>query len=230
VALIFDEGYETKHQDRARTLWRRYGSRLALSVLLLVMTVVAVLYLRVDTRAREDHARPADAIIVLGAAVWANERPSPALNARVQHAITLYRQGLAPHLILCGGVGKNQPSEAEVMRRLAVSAGIPADALVLEERSRSTEESLSNARALMAARGWQTAIIVSDPFHLYRAELIARHLGLEAYGSGAHSSPTYAHTLLRMRYTIREALAVVWYYATRLVELDWLYGMLKGKI
>ncbi|MCX7839766.1 MAG: YdcF family protein, partial [Anaerolineae bacterium] len=136
-----------------------------------------------------------------------------------------------PYLILCGGVGKNPPSEAEVMRRLAVSAGIPAEVLVLEDRSRSTEENLANAKALMDARGWRTAVIVSDPFHLYRAELIARDLGMEAYGSGAQSSPTFARALSRVQYTVREAIALVWYYATRVLgEPRWLYEVLKGRI
>lgn len=213
------------------TLLARPSVRFVIGVFLVGVCVVALLYQRVDTRAREDRARRADVIIVLGSAVWANERPSPSLNARMQHAIGLYRQGIAPYLILCGGVGKNPPSEAEVMRRLAVSAGVPADALVLEDRSRSTEENLANAKKLMDARGWQTAVIVSDPFHLYRAELIARDLGMEAYGSGAPSSPTFVRAVMRVQYTVREAFALVWYYATRMFgEPRWLYEMLKGKI
>ena len=98
--------------------------------------------------------------------MWTNERPSPSLNARTQHAIALYQQGIAPYLILCGGVGKNPPSEAEVMHRLAVNARVPADALVLENCSHSTEESLTNAKKLIDARGWRTAVTVSDLFLL----------------------------------------------------------------
>jgi len=204
---------------------------IVLGVVLLALGILAVVYQRVDARSQEDRARRADVIIVLGSAVYPGERPSPSLNARVQHAIALYRAGYATHLILCGGLGTYPPSEAEVMRRLAASAGVPPDALVLEDRSHSTEENLANAKALMDARGWRSAVIVSDPFHLYRAELIARELGIEAYGSGAHASPTYARAHLRFQYTARETLALVWYYATRLVgEPTWLYGILKGKI
>ncbi|MEW5717023.1 MAG: YdcF family protein [Chloroflexota bacterium] len=204
---------------------------LALVVLTLVLAVLAILYQRVDARSQIDRARRADAIIVLGSAVWANERPSPSLLARTQHAIALYQAGYAAHLILCGGVGGNPPSEAEVMRRIAVSAGVPADALVLEDQSHSTEESLANAKKLMDARGWRSAVIVSDPFHLYRAEIIARDLGIEAYGSGASASPTYARANMRAQYTAREALALVWYYVTRAIGAPvWLYGVLKGRI
>lgn len=221
----------TKDKGPKTTACAHQRVRLMLGMLLVLLSILAGLYARVDARAREDRARRADAIIVLGSAVWPNERPSPSLNARVQHAIALYHQGIAPYLILCGGVGKNPPSEAEVMRRLAVSAGVPADALVLEDRSHSTEESLTNAKRLMDARGWQTAVIVSDPFHLYRAELIARAAGIEAYGSGAQASPTFVRTWTRVQYTVREAFALVWYYATRAFgEPRWLYEILKGRI
>ncbi len=204
---------------------------LAWGAFALVLAVLAILYARVDARSQIDRARRADAIIVLGSAVWANERPSPSLLARTQHAIALYQAGYAAHLILCGGVGGNPPSEAEVMRRIATGAGVPADALVLEDQSHSTEASLTNAKRLMDARGWRSAIIVSDPFHLYRAEIIARDVGIEAYGSGASDSPTYARANLRAQYTAREAFALVWYYVTRVTgEPTWLYGILKGKI
>ncbi len=204
---------------------------IALVVLIAVVGVLAMLYQRIDARSQLDGARRADVIIVLGSAVWSGERASPSLYARAQHAIMLYQAGYAAHLILCGGIGGNPPSEAEVMRRLAASAGIPLDALVLEDQSHSTEENLANAKVLMDARGWHSAIIVSDPFHLLRAEIIARDLGIEAYGSGASNSPTYTAAQLRVWYTTRETLALVWYYATRVVgEPTWLYGLLKGKI
>ena len=202
-----------------------------LVMVLLFVGVLAILYQRVDARSQVDGARRVDVIIVLGSAVWQGERASPSLYARTQHAIALYRAGYASHFILSGGVGGNPPSEAEVMQRLAASAGVPAEALVLEDRSHSTEENLANAKALMDARGWRSAIIVSDPFHLLRAEIIARDLGIDAYGSGASSSPTYTAAHLRIWYTAREAMALVWYYAARAIgEPEWLYGILKGRI
>ncbi len=200
-------------------------------VLLLGVGALAVLYQCVDARAGVDRARRADAIIVLGSAVWPGERPSPSLAARTQHALALYHAGYATHLILCGGIGVNPPSEAEVMRRMAIGAGVPASALVLEDQSHSTEENLANAKRLMEARGWHRAIIVSDPFHLLRAEIIARDLGIEAYGSGATTSPRWMSPGNRAWYTAREALALVWYYAGRAFGTPaWLYGLLKGKL
>ncbi len=216
---------------KLKTLLKRKMFVLVAVALLLFLVALAVLYQQVDARARVDEARRADAIIVLGSAVWAGERPSPSLYARTQHAIALYRAGYAPALILCGGLGNNPPAEAEMMRRIAASAGVPADALILDDKSHSTEENLANAKAIMDARGWRSALVVSDPFHLLRAETMARDLGIDAYGSGASNSPTYTAPQLRVWYTTREAMALVWYYTTRVVgEPVWLYGILKGKI
>lgn len=196
-----------------------------------LVVALAILYQRIDARAQVDDARHSDAIIVLGAAVWPGGRSSPSLAARMQHAIALYRAGYASHLILSGGVGGNRPSEAEVMRRLATGSGVPEDALILDDTSHSTEENLAHAKALMDARGWRTALIVSAPYHLLRAETIARDLGMEVYGSPSSESTAFAAPVSRMGYTAREALALIWYYASKVVgEPSWLYALLKGKI
>ena len=104
-----------------------------------LLGILAVLYRQVDVRAQVDEARRVDAIVVLGCSVWPGGRPSPALYARTEHAIELYWAGYASHLILTGGVGQNPPAESEVMRRLATAAGVPVEALLLDESSHSTE-------------------------------------------------------------------------------------------
>jgi uncharacterized SAM-binding protein YcdF (DUF218 family) len=198
---------------------------------LLVVLTGGILYYRVDARAQVEAARRSDAIVVLGCAVWPGERPSPALYARVQHAVDLYKAGYASHLILTGGVGQYPPAEALVMQRLALAAGVPGEALFLDDRSHSTEENLANAKELMRAQGWQTALIVSDPFHLLRAEMIARDLGMVAVGSPASDSPTYTARNLRVWYTAREPMALVWYQGARVLgEPAWLYSILKGRL
>ena len=214
-----------------RRLVKRKSVVITIVVLLVIVIDLAVLYQRIDARSQIDYTHRADAIIVLGSAVYPGERASPSLNARVQHAIALYQAGNARYLIFCGGVGNNPPSEAQVMQRLGINAGIPASAMILEDQSHSTEENLGNAKTLMDRYGLHSAIIVSDPFHLYRAEIIARDIGIDATGSGAHTSPTYTNPGLRVWYTARESIALVWYYGTRIVgEPTWLYGILKGKI
>lgn len=198
---------------------------------LAILVLLMFLYQRVDARSTVDRAQSADAIIVLGSAVYRGERASPSLSARIQRGIDLYRAGYAPHLILSGGVGSNPPSEAEAMRRIALDSGVPASAIVLEDQSHSTEENLANAKLIMNTRGWRSALIVSAPYHLLRAEIIAGDLGMDARGSPAARDPTSSAAPLHVWYTTRESFALVWYYAARLVgEPTWLYTILKGKI
>jgi vancomycin permeability regulator SanA len=189
---------------------------LVLALILLVVVAFLVTYRTIDQRSVRDDARPADVILVLGSAVWPNEQPSPSLRSRTQRAITLYQDGLASHLILSGGLGRYPPEEAEVMRRLAEAAGVPAEAMILDVEAHSTWESITQAREIMDQEGWETVIIVSDPFHITRALLMAEDLGIVAYGSPALDSPTYTLPTKRVFYTSREVLAVWWYLVQRL--------------
>jgi len=182
------------------------------TVSLLGAVVVTALYWWVDREGTREEITPADCLIVLGSMVWPGEQPSPSLRARVERAIALYQAGQAPAVILCGGEGTYPPAEAEVMRRLMIMAGVPAGALFLDSTSHSTVENLWNARAIMQAHGWRTALVVSDPFHLPRASLMARDMGIVARPAPALDSPAYTRPGERTRYTLREALALIWYW------------------
>ncbi|MCG2768932.1 MAG: YdcF family protein [Anaerolineae bacterium] len=192
----------------------RYG--VALTVLVALGLLFVNLWLRVSAQAQKDEARRADVIIILGCAVWPGERPSPSLEARVQHGIVLYQRGMADYIVLSGAIGRYPPAEAEVMRRLAVGHGVPEQSLILDTESRSTIESIQRAGSTMQEHTWNTAIIVSDPFHIYRALMMARDEGIRAWGSPALNSPTYTIPRLRYYYTLREVLAIAHYQFTRL--------------
>lgn len=181
------------------------------AISLLACALIAITCFLVDCYATRDESRPADAILVLGSAVWPGGEPSPSLRARTERAIALHRSGAAPYMILSGGLGRIPPAEAQVMRRLALEAGISDDALVVDDRSGSTLESVSRAAAILHEHGWRTLLVVSDPFHLLRAVTMARDAGIEAYGVPALDSPTYTILHLRLYYTLREALALLWY-------------------
>ena len=189
------------------------GYLLGLLLALLVFATLCFLftYWSIDRRSAQSDLRQADVILVLGSAVWPNEQPSPSLRARTERAIELYQLGYAPRLLLSGGLGRYPPEEAEVMRRLALAAGIPEQALILDQEARSTRESITSARGIMQEGGWETALIVSDPFHIQRALLMAADAGFEAYGVPALHSPTYTIPSRRVFYTSREVLAL-WYY------------------
>lgn len=133
---------------------------------------------------------PADAIVVLGAAQYAG-RPSPVLRARLDHAVALWRAGAAPRVVLTGGVGTgDRMSEASVGRRYLLRQGVPDSALLLEHVGRTTEQSVAMAAQLLAPHGWRAVILVSDPTHMLRTEILARRAGLVARTSPTRSGPS----------------------------------------
>jgi len=120
----------------------------------------------------------ADVIIVLGAAVWAGGVPSPALRRRALHAVELFQQGLSDVLIVSGGIGKNPPSEARIMRRLAVQQGISEEKIVMEESARSTLDSAVACSQILQKNRWYRALLVTDCYHITRAAILFRLCGI----------------------------------------------------
>jgi uncharacterized SAM-binding protein YcdF (DUF218 family) len=156
---------------------------------------------------RRDEARPASAIVVLGAAQYVG-RPSPVLRARLDHAIDLYKAGLAPLLVLTGGTGDGDTtSEAAVGRRYALEHGVPDSAIVTENRGRTTRESMSSVAAWMRVHEDSTMILVSDPFHMLRLTVLARRHGMVPYTSPTRTSPISASNE-ELRYVLSESVKV----------------------
>ena len=148
-----------------------------LAVWLCACGVLAAIVYRTGTI---DEARDADVIIVLGAALKSDGRPNKALSRRSRHAAALWKAGHAASIICTGGVGPGLArSEADGCREVATGAGVPAGAILLEEASHSTEENASNARSIMDAHGWQTAIVVSDSYHVARARRVFARVGVD---------------------------------------------------
>jgi uncharacterized SAM-binding protein YcdF (DUF218 family) len=112
------------------------------------------------------------------------------LIRRAEHAAALYADGIAPVVICTGGVGYGRArSEADACAELLRARGVPDTAIVLEDRSRSTEENALYTRAIMEANGWETAVVVSDGYHLLRATLIFNHEGITNTTSPVASQP-----------------------------------------
>src|SRR5690348_16360155 len=136
-----------------------------------------------------DEARPASAIVVLGAAQY-NGRPSPVLKARLDHALELYQNGLAHSIITTGSYGSDPNfSEAEVGKKYLVQHGASDEDILTEQGSGTTYDSVRAASGLLKARGWTSAIIVSDGFHLFRTKKMFTDNGVVAYTSPAPHSP-----------------------------------------
>jgi uncharacterized SAM-binding protein YcdF (DUF218 family) len=138
-----------------------------------------------------DPPGPADIIAVLGAPLGRDGTLSDVVEERVATGVALWKQGLAPIIVMSGGRGPNVRagrSEAEVMVERAEALGVPPRALVTEDRSQNTSENASNVKELGAMAGWRSVLVVSQPFHLRRALLWFERCGFAAQGvSSAHS-------------------------------------------
>jgi uncharacterized SAM-binding protein YcdF (DUF218 family) len=166
--------------------YRKRGRILGL-VLLLALAIVLVqwweLALRIRNQARVDEARPADVIVILGAAAYRG-RPSPVLKARLDHGLELYRRGLAPRILTTGGSGGDPfHTEGEVGRAYLVQHNVPSEAILVEPEGESTVHSLAAAAEIMRRLDLHSCIVVSDGYHIYRAKRILEARGFQVYGS-----------------------------------------------
>ena len=154
---------------------------------------------------RQDQREPADAIVVLGAAQY-NGRPSPVLKARLDHALELYRAGLAPVVVVTGGIGTgDRVSEATVGHKY-LRVHMPDSALIVRPDGRTTAESMSSVADWMEGREVARVLLVSDPFHMARLRLEARHADLTAFVSPTRTSPISPGSRTEIGYLALEAL------------------------
>jgi uncharacterized SAM-binding protein YcdF (DUF218 family) len=179
---------------------------------ILTLIVVAVFALWIISAAAvliwsaRDEARPAQAIVVLGAAQYAG-RPSPVLRARLDHALDLWNRHLASLLILTGGTGSGDTtSEAAVGRSYAKKRGVPDSAILVESEGRTTSESMRAVAGMLEVRGLQSALLVSDPFHMLRLRILARRFGFTPYTSPTQTSPISPNKEERWKYIFSESL------------------------
>jgi len=155
---------------------------------------------------KRDEARPAQAIVVLGAAQYAG-KPSPVLRARLDHALDLWNRHLASVLILTGGTGAGDTtSEAAVGRTYVRRRGVPDSAILEENEGRTTSESMRAVAGMLEVRGLQSAVLVSDPFHMLRLRILARRFGFTPYTSPTQTSPISPNREERWKYIFSESL------------------------
>jgi uncharacterized SAM-binding protein YcdF (DUF218 family) len=194
-------------EPRVRTALRVVHQALFLLVLAgaIVYTVSLLLVLVVS---QQDQRQPVDAIVVLGAAQY-NGRPSPVLRARLDHALSLYREEQSRVIIVTGGIGRGDTtSEAVVGQRYLVAHGVPEQAVVAQSEGRNTRASMNAVTDWLRARGLRRVLLVSDPFHMFRLRLEARRTALEAYTSPTESSPISDNPVLELRYLLAEGFKI----------------------
>lgn len=180
--------------------------RLIASIVLAILVLWAASMAAVLLFSWMDQARPAESIVVLGAAQY-DGKPSPVLRARLDHGISLWNHGMGKVLVLTGGKGAGDTtSEADVGRTYARKHGVPDTAILLENKGRTTRESMLGVAKLLESRGIKTAILVSDPFHMLRLSIIGRRFGLTPYTSPTRTSPISPNREKRWRYMLGESV------------------------
>jgi uncharacterized SAM-binding protein YcdF (DUF218 family) len=154
-----------------------------LSILVLLVLYLGAVYQSVVWQSGKDESRPADVIVVFGAAEYGG-KPSPVYKARLDHAVVLYHRGLAPMVITTGGAGSDpQFNEGEVGREYLKDHGIPDAALIAETQSRDTAESARRIGTIMHTNHMNTCLAVSDGYHIFRIKQMLGRQGITVYGA-----------------------------------------------
>ena len=193
---------------------RRDLIRLAGTACLGVVLVGGYATYRIWAQGQRDEERPADAIVVMGAAQY-NGRPSPVFAARLDHAVSLYLAGVAPVLVMTGGkaVG-DRTTEAAAGRAFAIDLGVRPEDILVEEHSRTTLESVRGVASLLAANDLRNVIFVSDRPHMLRVLRMAADEGVTAWGSPTQTSPIEGDLAGQVDATIHELGALAYYFIT----------------
>jgi uncharacterized SAM-binding protein YcdF (DUF218 family) len=186
----------------------RRAFKTAVLMLVLLLLGWAAVVLAVAVQGARDQATTTDAIVVLGAAQY-NGRPSPVFRARLDHAAALYQRGLAPVVLVTGGVGAREVlSEANVGRDYLARLGLPSDALIPLPAGDDTYASLTQVKHWFEGRGSRRVLLVSDAFHMLRLRIIAGRLGLTPFTSPAPGSPIRASMRRNTTYLLAEGFKV----------------------
>jgi uncharacterized SAM-binding protein YcdF (DUF218 family) len=158
-------------QHRSRRWWLRFLLLAGLAVLAILMITA----IHVVEAASEQEVTHADAIIVFGAAEYSG-RPSPVLKARLDHALDLFHQGVAPVVITTGGAASDPKfSEGGVGKDYLMRHGVPENSLIAETQGRDTSESAVRVGVIMHANGLRSCIAVSDAYHVFRIRKLLLH-------------------------------------------------------
>jgi uncharacterized SAM-binding protein YcdF (DUF218 family) len=145
---------------------------------------------QIEQQSDVDEARPADVILVLGAAEYRG-RPSPVLEARLNHALYLYLKHIAPYILTTGGAGGDPFfTEGDVGRAYLSRRGVPSEAILVEPEGESTAESIAAAAEIMHQKNLRSAVVVSDGYHIFRVKQMLMAQGIVVYGSPRPSPPT----------------------------------------
>jgi len=188
----------------------RFFSRFLGMLLAIALAWIGAVYWMVSRQADSDESRQAEAIVVFGAAEYAG-RPSPVYRARLDHAYTLFKQGMAPLIITTGGGAQDQRfTEGGVGRDYLVSRGVPDRNVIAETLSADTSQSASRVANILRANGLHSCLAVSDGYHMFRVKQMLSREGITAYASPRPDSRLPSRWE-RIRLKLREVVSyTVW--------------------
>jgi uncharacterized SAM-binding protein YcdF (DUF218 family) len=192
-----------------RLVVRAVGAAVLAFVLLVASTALAIWW-----TARQDAHPRSDAIVVLGSAQY-NGVPSSIFEARLEHALQLYADGVAPVIVTVGGkAAGDEFSEAEAGREYLAEQGVADDDLLAVQEGVDTLESMRAVAAVYDERGWSTAVLVTDPWHAMRAQRMAEDAGMSATSSPTRQGPAVQTRTTQFKYILRETAAYLLYRVT----------------
>jgi len=191
--------------------WKKAVLILGLIIFLSWISFLAKIYYYSDI----DNRKKADSILVLGASQW-NGEPSPVFKSRLDHAYGLYRDGYADSIILTGGTGKGEEiSEAAAGKKYLVKKGIDGFKIFMEEKGRTSWQSLNEADKILKEHNFKSVILVSDGFHVMRLKKMTEDLGINSYGSPVKNGPVNNNWRALFKYVVRESVVYVLYLLFR---------------
>lgn len=184
---------------------------------LAVVMLTAITFARIQRQSWRDEVRPADAIVVFGAAEYAG-RPSPVWRARLDHAYDLYQRGVAPIVITTGGHGGDPTfTEGGVGLSYLLDRGVPEQQLIAETQSDDTGQAVERVAVIMKANGMKSCVAVSDGYHIFRIKRMLERHGFTVYGA---PRPELRPATRRQRFPliVREVFSYAWWKLSPLAE------------
>jgi uncharacterized SAM-binding protein YcdF (DUF218 family) len=196
-------------------LFRRWLVRGVIAVVAVLVLLVGGTAFRIWQYGRIDDRGHADVILVLGAAQY-NGDPSAILRSRLDHAKALYDEGVAGQIVTVGGrKPTDRFTEAQAGDMYLSSKGVPDNRMIEVNTGNDTLTSLEAAELVLNQHGWHTAVIVSDPWHMFRSKTMASDSGITAWTSPTHSGPAVQTRTTQLRYIGRETAALLYYRMTK---------------
>ncbi|MDA2936067.1 YdcF family protein [Patescibacteria group bacterium AH-259-L05] len=180
-------------------------------IIILILAGFTGLIIKIYSQSNINEVRNADAIVVMGASQWSG-RPSPVLEARLNHALSLYNQNLAPKIILTGGVGEGQKlSESQVGKNYLINKDINNQNIFTEETGRTSWQSLNEVKKILNEQDLDSVILVSNGFHMMRLKKMSKDLRIKAFTSPVKESPIKKGSIEEFKYITRETLVYILY-------------------